>query len=165
MDGTILNGSMNTTSLNGSTDAPVCVTQNGINHCSQVEAPRGWYPYARQRFVPHAWNGTLLADKQDASGQMYRRNRYYDPATGRFTQEDPIGLAGGLNLYGAAGGDPVNYDDPLGLSAECTEKLQCSYTQNGHRLVAAPAARRFLTNPPTLGRPIIRVLSMNGRKP
>src|SRR2546430_10881468 len=31
------------------------------------------------------------------------------------TQEDPIGLAGGLNLYGFAGGDPVNYSDPFGL--------------------------------------------------
>ena len=43
---------------------------------------------------------------------LSRRNRYYDPATGRFTQ----GLArGGLNLYGLAGGDPVNYNDPFGL--------------------------------------------------
>jgi RHS repeat-associated protein len=31
---------------------------------------------------------------RDASGQMYMRNRYYDPATGQFTQTDPIGLAG-----------------------------------------------------------------------
>ena len=31
------------------------------------------------------------------------------------TQEDPIGVAGGLNLYGYAGGDPVNFSDPLGL--------------------------------------------------
>jgi len=38
----------------------------------------------------------------------------YDPATGRFTQEDPAGLAGGLNAYGFAGGDPV-YD--LGRTA------------------------------------------------
>jgi hypothetical protein len=32
-----------------------------------------------------------------------------------FTQEDPIGLAGGLNLYGYAGGDPINNHDPFGL--------------------------------------------------
>ncbi|MFQ5705682.1 MAG: RHS repeat-associated core domain-containing protein, partial [Gemmatimonadales bacterium] len=46
------------------------------------------------------------------------RGLYYDPATGRFTQEDPIGLAGGLNLYGFAGGDPVNFSDPFGLCAQ-----------------------------------------------
>src|SRR5437667_11741599 len=51
------------------------------------------------------------------------RHRYYGPATGRFTQEDPIGLAGGLNLYGFAGGDPVNFSDPFGL---CPEKLRDS---------------------------------------
>jgi len=52
---------------------------------------------------------------RDNSGQMYMRNRYYDPASGRFTQEDPIGLAGGMNAYGFAGGDPVSDDDPFGL--------------------------------------------------
>jgi len=41
--------------------------------------------------------------------------RYYDPATGRFTRADPIGLGGGLNLYGFAGGDPVSNSDPFGL--------------------------------------------------
>jgi hypothetical protein len=39
-------------------------------------------------------------------------------AKGWFTQQDPIGIAGGLNLYGFAGGDPVNYTDPFGLSPE-----------------------------------------------
>ncbi len=34
---------------------------------------------------------------------------------GQFTQRDPIGLAGGLNLYGYADGDPVNFSDPFGL--------------------------------------------------
>jgi RHS repeat-associated protein len=54
-------------------------------------------------------------------GLLRSRNRYYDPATGPFTQEDPIGLAGGLNLYGFAGGDPVNFSDPFGL---CPDNLK-----------------------------------------
>ena len=61
------------------------------------------------------WMGSLLDVQRDGSEQIYMRNRYYDPATGRFTQEDPIGLAGGLNLYGFADGDPVNFSDPFGL--------------------------------------------------
>jgi RHS repeat-associated protein len=61
------------------------------------------------------WLGSLIEDKQDAAGTHYRLNRYYDPESGRFTQEDPIGLAGGLNLYGFANGDPVNFSDPFGL--------------------------------------------------
>jgi len=64
------------------------------------------------------WFGSLIQDKADKSGLIYMRNRYYDPATGKFTQEDPIGLAGGLNLYGFAGGDPINFSDPFGLAAD-----------------------------------------------
>ena len=67
---------------------------------------------------PVAWMGSLVQDAQDASGLMYRRNRFYDPISSRFTQEDPIGLAGGVNSYGFAEGDPVNYRDPYGLTAE-----------------------------------------------
>jgi RHS repeat-associated protein len=62
--------------------------------------------------------GSLVQHGRDASGQYYRRNRYYDATTGRFTQEDPIGLAGGINLYGYANGNPVGYSDPYGLSAD-----------------------------------------------
>ena len=65
--------------------------------------------------MTYTWVGGLLMDQQDATGLLYRRNRYYDPMSGRFTQEDPIGLAGGLNVYGFAGGDPVNFADPFGL--------------------------------------------------
>jgi RHS repeat-associated protein len=66
---------------------------------------------------PEIWMGSLVNGMRDATGQIYMRNRYYDPHTGQFTQSDPIGLAGGLNAYGFANGDPVTYSDPYGLAA------------------------------------------------
>ena len=54
------------------------------------------------------------------SGLTCRRNRYYDAKTGRFTQQDPIGIAGGANVYGFSSGDPINFSDPFGLA--CLEK-------------------------------------------
>jgi len=62
------------------------------------------------------WFGSLIGHQGDGSGLQYMRNRYYDPKTGRFTQEDPIGLGGGINLYGLGGGNPVSFRDPFGLS-------------------------------------------------
>jgi len=100
-------------------DAPLGVMTGGVlTNCggpTPYEQCVGYYwpwyvsAFDRQRnAVRGVWHGTLLESKRDKSGLGYVRHRYYDPATGRFTQEDPIGLAGGLNLYGFAGGDPVN---------------------------------------------------------
>ena len=83
----------------------------------QVRWPFGWTATTEQAYVRDLWHGSLLESKRDGSGLLFRRHRYVDPASGRFTQEDPIGLAGGLNLYGFAAGDPVNYSDPFGLQA------------------------------------------------
>jgi len=59
------------------------------------------------------------------------RNRWYDPNSGRFTQQDPIGFAGGSNLYGYTGGDPVNFSDPFGLE-ECEKaKEKCEKKATG----------------------------------
>ncbi len=74
--------------------------------------------YRRGYGGPRTWMGSLIYGQRDFSGLHYRRNRFYDSEQGRFTQEDPIGLAGGINLYGFANGDPVGYSDPFGLSAE-----------------------------------------------
>jgi RHS repeat-associated protein len=46
---------------------------------------------------------------------MISWHRYYDPETGRYISADPIGLAGGMNLYAYVGSDPVNWIDPWGL--------------------------------------------------
>ncbi|WP_321283836.1 RHS repeat-associated core domain-containing protein [uncultured Vibrio sp.] len=43
-------------------------------------------------------------------------HRFYDPETGRYISADPIGLAGGINLYAYADQNPINYVDPDGLN-------------------------------------------------
>jgi len=42
------------------------------------------------------------------------RTRHFDPVTGRFTQEDPSRLTGGLNVYGFVAVDPINFSDRFG---------------------------------------------------
>ena len=50
----------------------------------------------------------------DETGMMYYRARYYDPATGRFTQRDPAGMPDGVNRYTYVDSNPINYTDPSG---------------------------------------------------
>jgi RHS repeat-associated protein len=110
---------------------------------SQVRFPqRGLYGAAN--FVntpPPNWYGSLIEGQRDGSGYIYQRNRYLDPTTGRFTQEDPIGLTGGGNLYGFANGDPITYSDPFGL---CTPQWVCdaynAAIQNGKQFIAVTKA-------------------------
>ena len=48
------------------------------------------------------------------TGLHYNLHRYYDPATGRYVTEDPIGFAGGLNFYLYANASPTKYIDATG---------------------------------------------------
>ena len=58
---------------------------------------------------------TEYSDQQlPGLGLLYLQQRYYDPDVGRFLTPDPIGFAGGLNLYAYCGNDPVNRVDPSG---------------------------------------------------
>ena len=59
--------------------------------------------------------------------------RGYAHSAGQFTQQDPIGIAGGANVYGFAGGDPVNFSDPFGLR-DC-------------RKVVCPSVEKVATDP------------------
>lgn len=83
-------------------------------------------PWRLQELDSRTWIGNLANDHRDPSGLLYRRNRYYDPTSGVWTQIDPIGLAGGLNLYGFADGDPITFTDPFGLCPFHQTGIPCS---------------------------------------
>jgi RHS repeat-associated protein len=50
------------------------------------------------------------------SGLTLNWRRYYDPTTGRFESKDPIGFAGGTNIYAYAANNPIYWTDPFGLA-------------------------------------------------
>ncbi|WOX21439.1 RHS repeat-associated core domain-containing protein [Streptomyces solicathayae] len=60
---------------------------------------------------PYTFTGR---EEDKGTGLLYYRNRYYQPETGRFISQDPIGHAGGPNLYQYALSSPTNYTDPSG---------------------------------------------------
>ena len=58
------------------------------------------------------WKGLVW---EGGTAQLYYvRSRWYDPQSGSFLSEDPLGLDGGRNTYAYADNDPVNGWDPTG---------------------------------------------------
>ncbi|WP_081053366.1 RHS repeat-associated core domain-containing protein, partial [Burkholderia territorii] len=78
------------------------------------------------------------------TGLHYNRHRYYDPGSGRFISKDPIGLAGGINIYQYAP-NPTEWIDPLGL-ARCPcdpcEKSRRSSLRDIRRQLGIPLSQQ-----------------------
>ena len=66
--------------------------------------------------TPFLYNGRFGVMTDD-NGLLFMRARYYNPVLCRFVNADPIGLAGGLNWYAYANGNPIDQVDPFGLCA------------------------------------------------
>src|SRR5438128_8789164 len=85
-----------------------------------VVARYDYDPYGRSTTVlgttPTDFNFTGLY-RHSKSNLDLATYRAYDPDLGRWLSRDPIGEAGGLNLYGYVQNNSVNLWDPLGLDA------------------------------------------------
>ena len=64
---------------------------------------------------PYGYNGQQGYYTDHETGLILCTLRYYDPSSGRFLTQDPLGTAGGQNLYAYCHNDPINFSDPLGL--------------------------------------------------
>ncbi len=112
--------------------------------------------------------GTTFDPKRLESPAMptisFFRNRWYDAETGRWTQEDPLGVGGGINLYQYVGGNPVAWTDPFGLkvcfsgSPEFVEK-----TAEGTRQATHTTFTLDKQNCATDVKPVGKDFTRNGR--
>jgi len=63
----------------------------------------------------------------NSSSASYYRARYYDPLTGKFIGEDPIGFSAGENFYAYVDNEPTDFGDWAGLCPQkkrpCPAKL------------------------------------------
>ena len=79
-----------------------------------------------RQFVPFRQLGQY---EDEETGLYYNRFRYYDPSTGGYISQDPIGLEGNNpTLYGYVH-DPNSWNDPLGL--DCAENKKIKQLHNG----------------------------------
>ena len=68
------------------------------------------------------WPVGRVSGWYEYTGLHYNTFRYYASDLGRFTQQDPIGLAGGINLYAYAP-NALTWVDPWGWSCGSDAKI------------------------------------------
>ena len=88
------------------------------NNSGTVVARYDYDPYGRRTKLSGSFNsdfGFTGHYFHQQSGLHFAPYRAYSADLGRWLSRDPIGEAGGINLYGYVGNNPVNLWDPEGL--------------------------------------------------
>ena len=67
---------------------------------------------------PAGFGGQFGYYTDSETGLALCQHRYYDSSVGRFLTRDPIGYAGGLNLYAYCANNPVSSADPTGFNPQ-----------------------------------------------
>jgi len=83
----------------------------------------GYLPYGESASAAGTFRYSGQRIDPETNGLYYDRARMYAPTLGRFMQPDPIGYAGGSNLYAYVGNDPLNDTDPYGECPWCVGAL------------------------------------------
>ncbi|WP_074901364.1 RHS repeat domain-containing protein [Microbulbifer thermotolerans] len=107
-----------------------------IKHCNRIEQPI--------RFQGQYYD--------EETGLHYNRFRYYDPEVGAFTQQDPIGLLGGVNNYRYVP-NPVGWVDPLGLT--CKEETQHPNVSGNSSTVNSALHAKYVDELATLNKQLL----------
>ncbi|MCX2836479.1 RHS repeat domain-containing protein, partial [Microbulbifer thermotolerans] len=107
-----------------------------IKHCNRIEQPI--------RFQGQYYD--------EETGLHYNRFRYYDPEVGAFTQQDPIGLLGGINNYQYVP-NPVGWVDPLGLT--CKEETQHPNVSGNSSTVNSALHAKYVDELATLNKQLL----------
>ncbi|MGE0706842.1 MAG: RHS repeat-associated core domain-containing protein [Planctomycetota bacterium] len=113
-----------------------------------------------------AWNPHRFTSRTlDAATGLYDyRARSYAPELGRFTSPDPVGMAGGANLYAYVGNDPLRFNDPAGLWPDWLDRAAESTVNWVGRNVVDPVASAASWTHENVLKPVGSALAYTGRQ-